>query len=56
MRSTFLFGAVAAATVVSVAAADIVSSPSPFSGSMIPAGGSSSLAGGVIFEHGSETG
>ena len=56
MRSTFLFGAVAAAAVVSVASADVVSSPSPFSGSMNPAGGSSSLAGSTIFEHGTETG
>ncbi len=57
MRSTFLFGAVAAAaTVVSVAAADTFPTPSPFGGPSSLAGGSSSLAGSVIFEHGTETG
>ena len=56
MRSRILCACVSVLAVGGLAFADDTPTPSPFSGQWTPAGNTSSLAGGVIFEHGTETG
>jgi hypothetical protein len=56
MRSRILCACVSVLAVGGLSFADDTPTPSPFSGQWTPAGNTSSLAGGVIFEHGTETG
>ena len=56
MRCSNLCGVIAAAATTMVATADLFVYPSPFSGPMSLAGDNSPLAGGLIFQAGTQTG